>query len=141
MGRLSTENNSAIDCWNGRLVSWIVFIVFMIDSDPQHEKHLGVTFSSDLTWKHHVLLAIAAKANRILGLLKRTFGRCSEAIITGYKTMVRPLIEYACPVWNPHQAYLSDKFERIQEMSHVGSLVDLLIIPNDCNTLVGWNFN
>ena len=28
--------------------------------------------------------------------------------------MVRPIIEYACPVWNPHQAYLSDKLERIQ---------------------------
>jgi hypothetical protein len=28
--------------------------------------------------------------------------------------MVRPLIEYACPVWNPHQQYLSDKLERIQ---------------------------
>ena len=23
--------------------------------------------------------------------------------------MVRPLLEYACPVWNPHQVYLSDK--------------------------------
>ena len=78
-----------------------------------NHKHLGVTFSSDLSWKHHVL-AIAAKANRILGLLKRTFGRCSEAIITGYKTMARPIIEYACPVWNPHQAYLSDKLEIIQ---------------------------
>ena len=28
--------------------------------------------------------------------------------------MVRPIIECACPVWNSHQAYLSDKFERIQ---------------------------
>ena len=51
---------------------------------------------------------------RILGLLKRTFGRCSEAIKTGYKLMVRPVIEYACPVWNPHQAYLSDKLKGIQ---------------------------
>ena len=76
-------------------------------------KHLGVTFSSDQSWKYHVL-TIAAKANKILGLLKRIFGRCSEAIITGYKTMVRPIIKYACPVWNPHQAYLSDKLERIQ---------------------------
>ena len=25
-----------------------------------------------------------------------------------------PIIEYACPVWNPHQAYLSNKLERIQ---------------------------
>ena len=28
--------------------------------------------------------------------------------------MVRPIIEYACPVSNPHQAYLSDKLKRIQ---------------------------
>ena len=28
--------------------------------------------------------------------------------------MVRPMIEYACPVWNPHQQHLSDKLERIQ---------------------------
>ena len=76
-------------------------------------KHLRVTFSSDLSWKHHVL-AIAAKANKILGLLKRTFARCSEAIITGYKSMVRPIIKYAFRVWNPHQAYLSDKLERMQ---------------------------
>ena len=59
-------------------------------------------------------LTIAAKANKILGLLKRTFGRCSEAIITGYKSIVRPIMEYACPVWNPHEAYLSDKLEKIQ---------------------------
>ena len=76
-------------------------------------KHFGVTLSSDLSWKSHVL-PVVAKANRILGLLKRTFGRCSEAIKMGYISMVRPMIEYACPVWNPHQQYLSDKLERIQ---------------------------
>ena len=76
-------------------------------------KHLGIIFSSDLSWKMHVLTA-AAKANKILALLKRNFGKCSEAIITGYKTMVRPSIEYACPVWNPHQQYLSDKLANIQ---------------------------
>ena len=76
-------------------------------------KHLGVIISSDLSWKPHVL-SVAAKANKILGLLKRTFGKCSEAITIGYKSMVRPIVEYACPVWNPHQQYLSDKLERVQ---------------------------
>ena len=76
-------------------------------------KHLGVILSSNLSWKMHVL-TVAAKANKILGLLKLTFGKCSEAIITGYKTMVRPTIEYVCPVWNPHQQYLSDKLEKVQ---------------------------
>ena len=32
-------------------------------------------------------------------------------MISGYKAMVRPIIEYACPVWDPYQAYLSDKWE------------------------------
>ena len=68
-------------------------------------KHLGVIISSDLSWKPHVL-SVAAKANKILGLLKRTFGKCSEAITIGYKSMVRPIVEYACPVWNPHQQLL-----------------------------------
>ena len=53
-------------------------------------KHLGVTFSSDLSWKHHVL-TIVAKANKILGFLKRTFGRCSEAIFT---------IQYPVPLFS-----------------------------------------
>ena len=68
-------------------------------------KHLGVIISSDLSWKPHVL-SVAAKANKILGLLKDTFGKCSEAITIGYKSMVRPIVEYACPVWNPHQQLL-----------------------------------
>ena len=59
-------------------------------------------------------LTVAVKANKILGLLKPTFGKCSEAMISGYKAMVRPTIEYACPVWDPYQAYLSDKLESIQ---------------------------
>ena len=75
-------------------------------------KHLRVTLSSDLSWKSQFLL-VAAKANRILGFLKCTFGRCSEALKMGYISMVSPMIEYACPVWNPHQQYLSDKLERI----------------------------
>ena len=90
---------------------------YNINSVPLTEvsshKHLGVTLSSDLSWKSHVL-SVAAKANPILGLLKCTFGRFSEAIKMGYISMVRPMIEYACPVWNLHQQYLSDNLERIQ---------------------------
>lgn len=60
--------------------------------------------------KSHVL-TLAVKANKILGLLKPTFGKCSEAMISGYKAMVRPIIEHVCPVWDPYQTYLSDKWE------------------------------
>ena len=46
-------------------------------------KHLGVTLSCDLSWKSPVL-SVAAKANRVLGLLKCTFDRRPEAIKMGY---------------------------------------------------------
>ena len=44
------------------------------------------------------MLAVAAKANRVLALLKRSFGKRAEAIKAGYISMVRPIVEYACPV-------------------------------------------
>ena len=52
------------------------------------------------------------KSNRLLGLL--TFGKRSKALLVGYKVTLRQLLEYACQVWNPHQAYLVEKLERVQ---------------------------
>jgi len=60
-------------------------------------KHLGVILSSDLSWKMHVVLTVAAKANKILGLLKCTFGKCSEAIIT--RNLQILLVFYQHPAW------------------------------------------
>ena len=39
----------------------------------------------------------------VLGLIRRTFG-CSNAvgIETVFKALVRPILEYACPVWKPY---------------------------------------
>ena len=57
------------------------------------------------------MLAIAAKANRVLGLLKDVLR------LYGYLSLVRPFVEYACLPWKPRQQYseyLSDKLERIQ---------------------------
>ena len=79
---------------------------------PTH-KHLGVVLSSDLSWKPHVL-SVVARSNRLLGLLKRKFGSHSQALFTGYKAMIRPILEYACQAWNPHQAHLIEKLECVQ---------------------------
>ena len=76
-------------------------------------KHLGVVLSNDLSWKPH-LLSVVARLNRLLGLLKGTFGSHSKALFTGYKAMVCPILEYACQVWNPHQTYLFEKLECVQ---------------------------
>ena len=99
------ENNLSIPC------SYIINDN-LLDQVATH-KHLGVVISSNLSWKSHVLHT-AAKANRILGLLKRTFGKCPKAINIGYMSLVRTILEYACSVCNPDQMYLSNKLERVQ---------------------------
>ena len=49
-----------------------------------------------------------AKANRMLGLVKRTIRyRHPKVLINLYKTLVRPHLEYSMTVWNPH--YQKDK--------------------------------
>ena len=65
-------------------------------------KDLGVNMSRDLYWSNHVDVTVN-KANKVLGLLKRTVGSKNKEIFSMlYKSLVRPILEYACPVWSPH---------------------------------------
>ena len=60
--------------------------------------------ASDLTWTKHVEETVD-KANKVLGLLKRKVGRKNQEIFSVfYKTLVRPILEYASPVWSPRLA-------------------------------------
>ena len=64
--------------------------------------HLGIWIESSLRWDSHINY-IVGKANRVLGLMRRTFGsKDTVAVKTAYSVLVRPILEYACPVWNPH---------------------------------------
>ena len=46
------------------------------------------------------VLYICAKANKVLGLIRRTFGSHNpEGVSTAYR-QVRPILEYDCQVWN-----------------------------------------
>ena len=67
-----------------------------------YEKDLGVTISDNLKWAEHIKNCVN-KANRMIGLVKRTFSYLDEDMfITLYKTFIRPLLEYCPEVWSPH---------------------------------------
>jgi len=69
-------------------------------------KDLGVIVSDDLKWEQQCSQTVA-KANKVLGLIKRNFiDRSKEAIIPLFKSLVRPHLEYCCQIWNPH--YIKD---------------------------------
>jgi len=59
-------------------------------------------YSNDLKWEKQCSQAVA-KTNRVLGLIKRNFtGSSKETIISLYKSLVRPHLEYCCPIRNQH---------------------------------------
>jgi hypothetical protein len=68
---------------------------------------LGVSVSDDLSWKNH-LCSIISRANRQLGLIKRTLGPSApiKCKLLLYKTLVRPLLSYASQVWFPGKTQL-----------------------------------
>ena len=66
-------------------------------------KDLGVTINYDLSWGKHVS-CIVNKANKVLGVIKRSLGKdFRHAFPCLFKSLVRPILEYAAPVWSPYQ--------------------------------------
>ena len=60
--------------------------------------------SSDLSWSKHINVTVN-KANKLLGLVHRTVGSSNPgAFSTLYKILVRPVLEYVAPTWNPYLA-------------------------------------
>ena len=66
-------------------------------------RYLGVLLTGDLSWSLQVE-SVCQKARRILGLLYRRFyGLASqESLKQLYLSLMRPHLEYACQVWDPH---------------------------------------
>ena len=77
-------------------------------------KYLGCTFTSDLRWNEHVN-NICNKANKTIGFLKRNLNISATSVKeNAYKALVRPLVEYASPVWDPYHQNEIDRLEMVQ---------------------------
>ena len=64
-------------------------------------KYLGVYISSDLSWSIHIDI-ITSKARRTFGFISTDSNVNSSVLTKLYTTLVRPLLEYCCAVWDPH---------------------------------------
>ena len=75
---------------------------------------LDITISHDLSWTLHVV-EVVNKANKVLCLIKRTIGSVNKEIFsTLYKALVRPILEYASPVWCPYLVKNIVLLEKVQ---------------------------
>ena len=76
--------------------------------------YLGISISDNLSWNKHCDF-ICKKANSTLDLLRRILSGCTpEVKSTAYLTLVRPKLEYASCVWNPHTQCNINKIEMVQ---------------------------
>ena len=78
-------------------------------------KDLGILTNNGLSWNSHIDM-ITAKANRMLGLIKRTCMDLKDecTLKTLYCSLVRSNLEYCSVVWCPFTKRNVNKLERIQ---------------------------
>ena len=81
-------------------------------------KYLGILITADLWWDVHIS-GICLKAKRLLGLLYRKFYRSVDSafLFRLYLSLVRPILEYACPVWDPYTFKNIEQLESVQKFA------------------------
>ena len=85
-------------------------IIDSVDS----QKDLGILFDNQLKFHHHTT-TIVTKANRLLGLIKRSFDHLDSDMLTKlFVTIVRPIIEYGNSIWGPSFILDQRKIEKVQ---------------------------
>ena len=89
-----------------------------------------------LSWNAHVH-KISSKANKILGLIKRTCRGLTDVTTLRnlYCTLVRSQLEYCTVVWSPYTARNVDKLERIQpeelQSLHLRQMLSMILEEKD----------
>jgi Reverse transcriptase (RNA-dependent DNA polymerase) len=80
-------------------------------------KCLGLNITDDMKWNLQTD-CVSAKAFRILGMIRRSLNgsrRC--ALRSAYLSLVRPILLYATPAWNPVTEENLNKLERVQNVA------------------------
>ena len=91
----------------------IIFQGFVLDTVPKH-KHLGITLRSDLRWNDHISEVIM-KSSKLINIMKSLkYILDWRTLETVYTSFIRPILEYASPVWSGCTEADAKRLEDIQ---------------------------
>jgi len=96
--------NKTKDMWIGVNTNLSTNVLCLNDSRVERVysfKLLGIMIEYDLKWSAHADLICAKASSRLyfLKILKRSL-LSTDDLLYFYMSAVRPLLEYACPVWH-----------------------------------------
>ena len=81
------------------------------------ECDLGIIFQQNLKFDTHITKK-TNKANQLLGMIKRTFTFMDKTLfLCIYKSLIRSILDYGSPVWNPSSKNLRQMLENVQRRS------------------------
>ena len=89
-------------------------------------KDLGVLVTSDLKWNTHIS-NVCQRAKRLLGCLYRKVYKQVNSLflLRLYLAIVRPVLEYASIVWDPHTQQLKS-LESVQKFPNLKTVASQL---------------
>jgi len=83
-------------------------------TEVSYEKDLGVWISADMKCSKQCMYAFN-KATRVLGIIKRTIRfKYTKVMLSLYKTLLKPHVEYCSSAWNPHYIKDMQLIEKVQ---------------------------
>ena len=80
----------------------------------KNHKHLGITLSCDGSWSEHIEKIANSALKKVNTLRKLKFRLSKNALSNIYITFIRPIMEYACEVWDGCSQQDIEKLEKIQ---------------------------
>ena len=82
--------------------------------EVESAKYLGVNIHNKLSWNTHIN-QVVKKANNTRAFLQRNIYQCPRKTKElCYKTLVRPQMEYASIIWDPHTANYTQSLKMVQ---------------------------
>ena len=81
----------------------------------QHVKCLGINLDADGTFQHHI--EETTKAKRIAGwILRKFYSRDGECLMTLWRALVQPILDYCSQLWSPYKAMDIQALESVQRL-------------------------
>ena len=83
-------------------------------TEVEEHKHLGIYFSNDCTWHHHIKYITDKAWTRINIMRKLKFKLDRNSLEKIYLTFIRPLIEYGDVIWDNCTQFQKNELDKIQ---------------------------